>query len=123
MALSYVLDEHLRRGALWQAIQRHNAAGIFLIDVVQVGDPVDLPLGSTDPVILLWAEKEGRVVLTRDYKTMLGHLAAHLQAGHHCAGLFIIRPKAILRQTVDYLAIASYTTDPALLQDHWEFIP
>lgn len=123
MALSYVLDEHLRRGALWQAIQRHNAAGIFLIDVVQVGDPVDLPLGSTDPDILLWAEKEDRVVVSRDYNTMLGHLVAHLQAGHHCAGLFILRRHSTIQQIVDYLVISAYTTDPALLRDRYEFIP
>lgn len=123
MALSFVLDEHLRRGAVWQAIQRHNAAGIFPIDVVQVGDPIDLPLGSTDPDILNWAEKEGRVVVTRDYNTMLRHLVAHLQAGHHCAGLFILRPHSAIRQIVDYLVLSAHTTDPALLQDHYEFIP
>lgn len=123
MALSYVLDEHLRRGALWQAIQRHNGAGIFLIDVAQVGDPVDLPLGSTDPDILLWAEKEDRVVVTRDYNTMNRHLAAHLQSGHHCAGLFMIRPKATLRQVVDYLVATAHTADPAAFRDAYNYIP
>jgi hypothetical protein len=123
MALSYVLDEHLRRGALWQGIQRHNAAGIFLLDVVQVGDPVDLPLGSTDPDILLWAEKENRVVVSRDYNTMRSDLTAHLQAGHHCAGLFIIRPRATIRQIVDYLVVSAYAADPAALRDCYEYIP
>lgn len=123
MALAYVLDEHLRRGALWQAFQQHNSAGSPVIDVVQVGDPIDLPLGSTDPDILLWTEKEDRVVVSRDRKTMLGHLVAHLQAGHHCPGLFIIRPKATIRQIVDYLAIAAYTTDPSVLRDRYTFIP
>jgi predicted nuclease of predicted toxin-antitoxin system len=73
MPLTYVLDEHLRQ-TLRRAIQRHNADGSFVIEVTQVGDPVDLPLGSTDPDILLWAEKEGRVVVTRDYSTMRSHL-------------------------------------------------
>ncbi len=123
MALSYVLDEHLRKGALWQAIQRHNAAGIFPIDVVQVGDPVDLPLGSTDPDILLWAEKEGRAVVTRDYNTMLIYLATHLLAGHHCEGVFLIRPNATIPQIVDYLVVAAYAGDPAALRDRYEFIP
>lgn len=122
MPLPYVLDEHLRR-TLWRAIQRYNASGSFVIDVVQVGDPVDLPLGSTDPDILLWAEKDKRVVVTRDYNTMLSHLATHLQAGHHCEGLFVIRPQATIPQIIDYLVLAAYTTDPALLRDHYEYIP
>jgi hypothetical protein len=122
MPLTYVLDEHLR-GDLWLAIQRHNASSPDVIDVVQVGDLVDLPLGSADPEILLWAEKVNRVVVSRDYNTMISHLAAHLQAGHHCTGLFVVRPHATIRQVVDYLVIAAYTTDPALLRDHYEFIP
>jgi hypothetical protein len=122
MPLSYVLDEHLRR-TLWRAIQLHNAADPRTIDVVQVGDPGDLPLGSTDPDILLWAEREDRVVVTRDYKTMPGHLATHLQAGHHCAGLYILRPRVPIPQIVDYLVLSAYTTDPALLRDQYEFIP
>ncbi|MHB1424932.1 MAG: DUF5615 family PIN-like protein [Gemmataceae bacterium] len=123
MPLSYVLDEHLRRGSLWRAIQRHNAAGVFLIDVVQVGDPPGLPLGSTDPYILHWAEREGRIIVSLDRDTMPGHVVAHLQAGHHCAGIFIIRPQATIPQIVDYLVIAAYTSDPAILQDRCEFIP
>lgn len=122
MPLTYVLDENLRR-LLWRAIQHHNAAGQFAIDVAQVGDPVDLPLGSTDPAILLWAEKEDRVVVSRDYNTMPNHLAAHLQAGHHCAGLFIIRPHATIRQIVDFLVLSAHTTDPALLRGQCEYIP
>jgi len=122
MPLTYILDEHLR-GMLWQAIQQHNASSAFPIDAVQVGDPPDLPLGSSDPDILLWAEREGRVVVTRDYSTMFGHLTAHLRAGHRCAGLYIIRSKATIPQIVDYLAAAAYAGDPAVLQDGYEYIP
>ncbi len=122
MPLAYVLDEHLR-GALWQAIQQHNTASAFPIDGMQVGDPLDLPLGSSDPDILLWAEREGRVVVTLDRRTMPGHLAAHLQAGHHCAGLFILRSRATIPQIVDYLAAAAYAADPAILRDRYEYIP
>src|SRR5579884_2679593 len=101
---------------LGQAIQQHNAGGAFTIDRVQVGDPPDLPLGSSDPDILLWAERAGRVVVTFDRNTMPGHLTAHLQAGHHCAGLFIIRSKATIPQIVDYLVAAAYAADPTVLK-------
>lgn len=123
MPLSYVLDEHLRRGRLWRAIQQHNAAGLYPFDAVQVGDPSDLPLGSTDPSILLWAEREGRIIVSLDRGTMPGFLAAHLRAGHHCAGLFLLCPQATVSEIVDYLALAAFAADPAVLQDHCEFIP
>jgi hypothetical protein len=54
--LCFLLDEHLR-GPLWLAILRHNSQGGLPIDVVRVGDSPDLPLGSTDLDILLWAER------------------------------------------------------------------
>lgn len=122
MPLTYILDEHLRK-RLWKAIQQHNAGGVYAIDVTQVGDPIDLPLGSTDPDLLLWAEKEGRVVVTRDRRTMPSHLNAHLKSGHHCEGIFIIRRQATVAQIVDYLVVAAYAVDPAALQDRYEYIP
>jgi hypothetical protein len=82
MPLTYVLDEHLR-GSLWQLAGWHNAQGSNIIDVTRVGDPDDLPLGTRDPEILMWAERESRILVTRDSKTMDGHLADHLVAGHH----------------------------------------
>ena len=52
MALAFLLDENLR-GLLWKHIRRHNVRGVHPIDAVRVGDVADLPLGSTDPAILL----------------------------------------------------------------------
>jgi hypothetical protein len=77
MTLRYVLDEHLR-GPLWRASQQHDAAGAYPIDATRVGDPPDLPLGSADSFILVWAERQDRVVVSADYQTMPGHLKSHL---------------------------------------------
>jgi hypothetical protein len=38
---------------------------------------------------LLWAEREGRVLVTLDRHTMPGHLANHLRAGHNSPGSFL----------------------------------
>jgi hypothetical protein len=83
----FLLDEHLR-GPLWVAILRHNRQGGLLLDAGRVGDPPDLPLASPDPTILLWAEREGRILLTEDVHTMPGPLAQHLQGGHHSPGVY-----------------------------------
>jgi hypothetical protein len=72
MAIRFVLDEHLR-GPLWRAVQRHNARAEDSIDVVRVGDPPDLPLGSDDAAVLAWAERERRILVTCDKNTMPTH--------------------------------------------------
>src|SRR5947209_20370657 len=106
MPLGYVLDEHLR-GLLWPAILQHNRTSPHLIDATRVGDPPDLPLGSPDPDILLWAERNGRILVSLDRKTLAVHLAAHLAAGHHSPGVFLIRPGVSLKDVTDFLYIAS----------------
>jgi hypothetical protein len=122
MPSRYLLDEHLR-GLLWHAVQQHNARGVDPIDVLRVGDPPDLPLGSIDPDILVWAEREGRVVLTFDRRTMPVHLTNHLKAGRHSPGVFVIRPLFPLPQVVDELALHAHAGDPLAYQDRVTFIP
>jgi hypothetical protein len=121
MSLRYVLDEQLR-GPLWNAILAHNGLGSYPIDVVRVGDVLDLPLGTDDPALLLWAEREGRLLITRDKSSMPGHVADHLYAGQHTPGVFIIRRHTTLRQVNSFLVAATYASDPAEWQDRIEYI-
>jgi hypothetical protein len=93
------------------------------LDFVRVGDPLDLPLGSLDSDILLWAERENRILVSRDGTTMPGHLADHLNQGNHLPGLFLIRPRARIRYVVDFLAYVAYFSDPAEWQDGIAYIP
>src|SRR5437660_288639 len=116
MPLSFLLDEN-QRGLLWQALQQHNALGLYPVDAVRVGDPPDLPLGSTDPNILRWAEREGRLIVSEDRSTMRTFLALHLQAGGHCPGLLLLRPRAVVSQVVFALALIAHAADPLVLQD------
>jgi hypothetical protein len=81
--LRYVFDEHLR-GALWQTVQAHNRSDpSYPLDVIRVGDPADLPLGTEDPLLLQWAERENRILVTADASSMPAHLADHLASGRH----------------------------------------
>jgi hypothetical protein len=122
MTLRYVLDEHLR-GALWRAIQWHNSSGVYPLDVVRVDDPADLPLGSDDPALLLWAEREQRILVTHDPDTMPKHLADHLAGGHHSPGVFMLRPHSTLPQILSFLRDDAYASEPAEWQDRIHFIP
>ena len=121
MPLAFVIDEHLR-GALQQAIRQHSARGGLPIDAVEVGDPPDLPLGSADPVILQWAERQGRLLVSQDYK-MPRHFAAHLQAGRHSPGVLLLLPGARLADIVAMLELIAHAGDPAVYCDQIHFIP
>jgi hypothetical protein len=122
MALAYVLDEHLR-GELWQAILSHNAKGVYPVDAVCVGAAFDLPLGSSDPEILLWGERYSRILVTRDEKTMKTHLADHLSNGHHSPGVFLIRKGSTIPEVVSFLVAAAHASETADWQDQWAYIP
>jgi hypothetical protein len=122
MPLSYVLDEHLR-GPLWRAILQHHALGVEPIDALRVGDVPDLPLGTLDPDPLLWAERTGRILLTRDESTMPAYLTNHLQAGRHSPGVFILRPRSKISQVVAFLAYVAYHRTAVEWQDQITYIP
>jgi|SRR5271157_1551154 len=122
MAIRYVLDENLR-GELWNAIITYNAQGAHLIDALRVGDPQDLPLKAPDPAILTWAEREARVLITNDKKSMPGHLNDHRKAGGHSPGIFIVRSQSTIPEIVSFLASAAYASDPSEWADLITFIP
>lgn len=122
MALRYVLDEHLR-GPLWRALVSHNNSGHYPLDTVRVGDAADLPLATEDPEILLWAEREQRILVTHDPDTMPIHLQAHLRAGHHSPGVFMVRHRATLLQVVTFLVDAAYASRPEEWRDGLWFVP
>lgn len=120
--LRYVLDENLR-GVLWRAIQQHNSQSGFPIDAVRVGDPPDLPLGTVDPDILIWAEREARIFVSLDKRTLPGHLAQHLQQGRHSPGIFIVSRSSTLKDILDYLMYSAYAGHPLDYADGIRFIP
>jgi hypothetical protein len=122
MPLAFVLDENCR-GPLWNAIQSHNQRGSYPLDAVRVGDLPDLSLQSSDPEILAWAERAGRILLTFDESTMPSYWIAHLQSGRHSPGVFIIRTKATLREIVENLVLVAYASDPAEWLDRLEYFP
>lgn len=122
MALGFLLDEHLR-GPLWKAIQNHNARGDYPLDAARVGDPFDLPLGLSDPLILQWAERECRILLTFDEDTVPIHLGEHLRAGSHSPGIFIVRDRVHVSDVLEFLILAAYASEPDEWRDRIQYLP
>ncbi|SRR5258706_15028233 len=121
MPLAYLLDENLR-GLLWRRIQRHNARGFYPIDVRRVGDSSDLPLSTSDAEILIWTARENRIIVSRDERTLVNHLAEHVSSGHHSPGVFLARAVP-LEALVDFLVCAAHASEAAEWADQVTFIP
>ncbi len=122
MPLRFLLDENLR-GALWSALEQHNTVGVDVLDVVRVGDFPDLALGTTDPDILCWAQREHRLLVTLDRTTMPGFLNQHLQSGQHSPGVLILRPGCLFPEVIEFLVLAAYASEPSDWLDQVQYIP
>ena len=120
--LRFLLDEHLR-GPLWLAIVRHNSRGGMPINATRVGDDSELPLGSDDSAILLWAEREGRILVTEDVHTMPGHLANHLNSGHHSPGVFIVSAGYSIKEIVGQLELVAHAGESRDYADTIVYVP
>src|SRR5688572_17139849 len=122
MPLSFLGDENLP-GRFFRAVQRHNALGLYPLDILRVGEPPDLPLGSLDPEVLRWIETNGRIVLTLDERSMPVHLNDHLRQGGHIPGVFQIHPNARMAEVIEFLVLAAYASEPSEWQDQIRMIP
>ena len=122
MSLAFLLDEHLR-GPLWTAIQRHNLSSELRLDVVRVGDAADLGLGTLDGDLLQWAERERRILVTEDKRTMPQHLAEHLMAGHQSPGVFVVRAGCSWAEILEALVLVACAGEPPDYADAVTFLP
>jgi hypothetical protein len=122
VSIAFVFDENLR-GPPLAAVRRHNRSGLPPVDATEVGEPADLPRGTPDPTLLVWAETNGRIVVTLDRQTMPTHLADHLAAGRHSPGVILVRTGTGLRELVDELMTATHAGFPADYADQVTFIP
>jgi hypothetical protein len=81
--LRLVADEDLH-GAIIRGVIRR----LPLLDLVRAED-VGL-LQTHDPVILDWADSEGRLVVTHDVNTMTRHALDRVRAGARMPGLIVV---------------------------------
>jgi hypothetical protein len=86
MPLRYLIDENLR-GTLAIALVRVATRHGLSLDVMQIGDEPAPSLSTQDPELLIWTEKENRLLISRDRRTLAAHLAAHLARGHQSPGI------------------------------------
>ena len=77
----------------------------------------------SDPELLRWAEQQGFVLVSTDARTMRGHFGAHLDAGHHSPGVFLIALPASIGEILEALFYYADASDDDIWRDQILFIP
>ncbi len=118
MNVRFLLDENLPP-RLKVAILRFNPA----IDVLRVGDPDTLPLGTLDPELLRYLEQSQRLLVTNNRTSMPQHLEAHWAAGGQIWGLFWLQPSATISRCAEELYTIWATSEAQEWVDVVDWIP
>jgi hypothetical protein len=116
--MRFLLDEDVP-----EHLAHHLNATEPLLDVVYVGGPGGPVKGTLDPELLLGAEADGRAVISKDHKTMPGHVQDHRAAGRHTWGVFLLRPGFSLQDYADDIVLLWAAATAEEWQDFLGWIP
>jgi hypothetical protein len=93
------------------------------IDVLRVGDLGAPPFRTKDPDLLVEAENLGRVLVSRDRKTIPVHLARHFAAGYHTHGVILLREGFPMATYVQDLLLIWHATTADEWIDRTDYVP
>ncbi len=116
--IKFLLDEHVNP-ALLRGLTQRDAD----IVVWRIGSPGAPALGTLDPEILHWCERNGFVLVTNNRASMPVHLTDHLLAGRHIPGIFILNAKFSIGDHVDELEYIWSVAQPDEFVDIIWYLP
>jgi hypothetical protein len=123
MQLRYVLDENCCSRSFIKALLKHNAArGAAAVDFVYIGGPHAPPKGTADLELVRWAADHGRIVVSRDRKTLIAAHSQYVNAGNPTPGLLILGRWLMTAEIVDWLDLLS-EQNPASFASSVQFLP
>jgi len=118
MKVRFVLDENLPP-RIEDALRSLDAD----IDVIRVGDPGAPAWGTPDPDILTYLESSRRALVTGNRRSMPRHLAEHMAAGRHHAGIAWVRRKTRFADLVDVLYLIWAADEAEQWTDRTDWLP
>ncbi len=116
--IRYLLDEDTPHAIRDQLLRRKPE-----IEILAVGDDVAPALGTPDPELLRWIEREGYILVSRNRRTMPRHLREHLEAGGHVPGIFLLRRRRSLGPIIEDLMLIWEAACPGEYRDQVEYLP
>jgi predicted nuclease of predicted toxin-antitoxin system len=106
------LDGDIIRGLL------RRDPGIDLVRLVDVG-----MASRTDPEVLVWAAREGRVLVTQDKNTMIGYAWDRVTNGLPMEGVLVRLKSMPIGQAIDDLLVIASCGMPGDFRDQVRFLP
>jgi predicted nuclease of predicted toxin-antitoxin system len=76
-----------------------------------------------DPLILAWAAKEGRVLVSRDRQTMIGHAYQRVQSGQPMPGLIVVHEDMTIGQAVEQILMTAVCCTVEEVENRVIFLP
>jgi len=93
------------------------------MEVLAVGDDIAPPLGASDSDILAWIEREGYILVSRNRRSLPLHLSRHLDSGGHVPGIFLLRPRASLKEIIEDLLLIWEAAEMEEFKDQIVYLP
>lgn len=100
-----------------RGLRRRNPA----IDIIRVQD-AGLS-GAEDPVVLEWAARSGRVLLTHDVSTMTRHAYDRVRAGEPMPGVFELRRDVSIGTAVEEILMLAECSLPGEWEGQVRYLP
>jgi hypothetical protein len=116
VALRFLTDEDFDNDLL-RGLERRMPE----LDVLRVQD-VELS-GEPDPIILEWAAREGRIVLTHDVSTMPGHAYGRINEDLPMPGVCVVPQSLRLGLAIEELLVAIACSTPEDWQNQVWHLP
>ncbi len=114
----FLLDENMPH-ALREALRRVEPA----VDVRVMGEVGCPPLETEDLELLAWIERESRILISRNRRTMPQHFATHLQAGGHVPGILMVSEDSSMVELVDDLLLIWSASEADEWRDRLVYLP
>jgi hypothetical protein len=93
------------------------------MDILVVGEPGAPIKGTLDPDLLLFAEAQGRALISGDRSSMTRHLADQFNASHHTAGLILLRGGFSIAHYAAEIHLIWFATTADEWLDRTDYIP
>lgn len=91
------------------------------VDMIRVQD-TEIS-GADDPMVLEWAAKEGRILLTHDLDTMTKYANERIEQGLPLAGVIFVRDTLPIAKVIDDLLAVLGASEANEWENRTDFLP